>query len=150
MIEVIGIIVLAAILGTIFGILISRIIFKRKLNKIENAAVDKIMKQDKKFVVDGKEYDLKTEINKGLSGVEEEKQVPFEPNLLTRKISKEKVPVPSKTKKVTVPLPSSEKKVASDNSHKSNKEKEVKKIWQKKKKNLKKKKVQKNKKGSKK
>ncbi len=141
MIEVIGIIVLAAILGTIFGILISRIIFKRKLKKIENAAVDKIMKQDKKFVVDGKEYDLKTEIKNGLakSKIKNIGEVAVPLPL--------PVPVPSKSKKVNVKL---NKKMASDDSHKSNKEKEVKKIWQKKKKNLKKKKVQKNKKGSKK
>ena len=139
--NLIGIVFLAAILGTIFGILISRIIFKRKSNKIKNDAADKIMKQDKVYIMDGKKYDLKAEIKSEISKAkveEEKKQI-------------DSVPSPSSEernfpKKVNTKLI---KKMASDDPHKSNK-KEVKKIWQKKTKNLKKKKIQKNKKRSKK
>lgn len=57
----------AIVIGIPIGIVIGRLLSKRNIKKAEGTAVKKIMEQDKEFKIDGKDYDLKEEIEKQIN-----------------------------------------------------------------------------------
>ncbi|KKL04634.1 hypothetical protein LCGC14_2614120 [marine sediment metagenome] len=62
----------AIILGIILAFIIAGFLIKAKQKKIVKESSEKILKQDKKFIFEGKKYDLKAEIKKGMDGKEPE------------------------------------------------------------------------------
>lgn len=60
----------AAVLGIVLAFIISHILINKKKKKIIDKAYQSILGQKKKFVFDGKVYDLKAEIKKGQEGLE--------------------------------------------------------------------------------
>ena len=58
----------AIILGVLLAFIITKLLIGNKKKKIVRDAYAKILKQDQKFILDGKEYNLKAEIQKGMKG----------------------------------------------------------------------------------